>query len=82
MSRDFSLGSVCNGLILHDHVAKHVLRLAVSTSSQAILVNVDELAVSSLDVIPDSRHVLHDLLLHVVVGEFVFLKLELCLSLN
>ena len=81
-TRVFSLGRVRDGLILHDHVAEHVLVVAVGTTSHATLVNVDVLAIASLNVKTDCSNGGGHTFAHLVLGELIVLKLELLLSLG
>lgn len=78
----FSLCSVRDGLVLHDHVAKHVLVLAASTTAHTVLVNIYVLAFASLDVIAYGIHGFEDLVAHLVLGQLVVLQLEVSLSLG
>lgn len=78
--RDLSFGCIRDGLVLHDHMAEHVLSLAISATAHAVLVNVDMFGLTGLDVIHDSRHGAHDLVAHLVDGKLIVLKLEFSFS--
>ena len=63
-------------------MTNHVLALGVGTTAHATLVNVDVLALVSLDELTDSCNRLEHLLAHLVVSELIVQKLELILSLS